>query len=127
MSFRRQFSSFFGVSLAAFVVDYGTLVLLRQAFGLDPVWGALAGYIAGGILSYALNRRHTFETDRSHAEAGWRFAVVMAVGFSLTGLFMYLFADRLGVPYIVARLLTTGLVFIWNFLAHRSWTFSASR
>ena len=127
MAFRRQFSRFFGVSLAAFVVDYGTLVVLRQVFGLDPVLGALAGYVAGGILSYILNRRHTFETDRTHAEAGWRFAAVMAVGFSLTGLFMYVFADRLALPYLGARVLTTGLVFVWNFLVHRGWTFSATR
>jgi putative flippase GtrA len=127
MSFPRQISMFFGVGVAAFVVDYGTLVILRQVFGLDPVWGALAGYMAGGILSYTLNRRHTFETGRSHVEAGWRFATVMAVGFSLTGLFMYLFADRLGLPYLGARVLTTGLVFFWNFIAHRGWTFSAPR
>jgi putative flippase GtrA len=127
MSLRRQFSRFFSVSLAAFVVDYGTLVILREGFGLDPVWGALAGYILGGILSYTLNRRHTFETDRTHVEAGWRFAVVMAVGFTLTGLFMYLLADRLGLPYLGARVLTTGLVFCWNFIAHRGWTFSAAR
>ena len=42
---------FFGVGVAAFIVDYGTLVILRQVFGLDPVWGALAGYLLGGILS----------------------------------------------------------------------------
>jgi putative flippase GtrA len=127
MSLRRQFSTFLSVSVAAFVVDYGTLIILRQAFGLDPVWGALAGYVAGGILSYALNRRHTFETERSHAEAGWRFAAVMVVGFSLTGLFMYVFADRFEMPYIAARVLTTGLVFCWNFVAHRGWTFAAAR
>ena len=74
MPFPRQFSMFFGVGVAALVVDYGTLVILRQVFGLDPVWGALAGYLAGGILSYTLNRRHRLETDRSHVEAGFRFS-----------------------------------------------------
>lgn len=123
----RQFSRFFVVSLTAFVVDYGTFLLLGLILGLDPVWRALAGYAAGGIPSYALNRRHTFETDRSHVEAGWRFVLVMAVGFALTGLFMYILADRLGLPSLGARVLTTGLVFLWNFIAHRGWTFSPQR
>ncbi len=127
MSLPRQFSVFFGVGVVALIVDYATMVLLKQVFGLDPALAVAFSYIVGGIISYILNRRHTFETDRSHVQAGWRFATVMIVGFSLTVLFEYLFADVLGLQYFVARVLTTGIVFFWNFVAHRGWTFSASR
>ncbi len=124
MIWPRQLSTFFGVGLVATVADYGTLVLLREVFGTDPVYGALAGYCAGGIVSYLLNRSHTFETARSHGEAGWRFAVVMAIGFLLTGLLMWLFVNKLALPYILARVIATGIVFCWNFVAHKLWTFA---
>jgi putative flippase GtrA len=33
--------------------------------------------------------------------------------------------DRLGLPYLPAQLVTTGLVMGWSFLAHKLWTFAA--
>jgi putative flippase GtrA len=119
----RQVSAFFGVGLAAAVVHYGLLIGLVEAGGFAPVPATLAGYIGGGIVSYGLNRRHTYASDRPHAEATWRFAVVAFVGFLLTGLLMHGLVDRLGVPYLAAQFLTTGIVLVWSFLAHKLWTF----
>ena len=124
MSVVRQVSSFFGVGVVALGADYGTMIALREGFALGPVPSALAGYCVGGLVSYLLNRRHTFETQRSHAEAGWRFAAVMVVGFSLTWLMMQALTEWQHAPYLPARVVTTGIVFVWNFAAHNLWTFS---
>ena len=122
-----QFLRFFGVGLASSLADYGSFVLLKAVFGLDPVLAALIGYCLGGAANYALNRAHTFETGRSHGEAGWRFITVMSVGFAMTALFMRLFTQTLVWNYLFARIATTALVFIWNFVAHKVWTFAAPR
>lgn len=119
----RQFGAFFGVGIAAAVVHYGALVALVEGAGIGPVSATLAGYVAGGILSYALNRRLTYGSTRSHAEAGWRFAVVAGVGFLLTGAFMHAFTAWLGIPYLPAQVATTGIVLFWSFVAHKLWTF----
>jgi hypothetical protein len=123
MSLPRQISTFFGVGLVSLGADYGVFLLLTEFLGIEAVGGALAGYLAGGLVNYLLNRAHTFTTERNHVQAGLRFVSVMAVGFSLTGLFMWLFTAQLGAPGILARLLTTGIVFVWNFSAHKLWTF----
>jgi putative flippase GtrA len=78
------------------------------------------------VLSYWLNRRLTFQSDRPHQEAGWRFAVVAGVGFGLTAVLMHLFVDRAGAPYLPAQLVTTGIVLFWSFVANKFWTFRAS-
>ena len=127
MSLPRQISTFFGVGLVSIVADYGVFALLSEAFAVHPVPAALAGYLVGGLVNYLLNRAHTFTTDRSHVQAGLRFAGVMAVGFSLTGLFMWVFTQQIGLPGIVARVITTGIVFCWNFGAHKLWTFGERR
>jgi putative flippase GtrA len=119
----RQFATFFGVGLLAAVVHYGLLIGLVEAWRVDPVRAALAGYIAGGVLSYALNRQFTYRSDRPHAEATWRFAVVAVVGFFLTWGFMHALTRWLGFPYLPAQLVTTGIVLFWSFLAHKLWTF----
>jgi putative flippase GtrA len=40
---------------------------------------------------------------------------------------MHLFTQRLGVPYIPAQLVTTGIVLVWSFMAHKLWTFGTGR
>lgn len=119
----RQFTAFFGVGVVAAIVHYGLLIGLVELGGARPVGATLLGYVAGGVVSYGLNRRLTYASDRPHGEATWRFAVVAFVGFLLTGLFMQVFTGRLGAPYLPAQIVTTGIVLFWSFLAHRLWTF----
>jgi putative flippase GtrA len=119
----RQFSAFIWVGLIAAVVHYGLLIGLVEGAGLAPVPATLIGYLGGGLVSYVLNRRHTFASARPHEEAGWRFALVAGVGFLLTYFFMHLFVDSLRIPYLLAQVITTGLVMLWSFGANRIWTF----
>ena len=68
----RQFTAFFGVGLVAAVVHYGLLIGLVEGASLHPVPATLAGYVAGGLVSYVLNRRHTYGSARPHRD--WRFS-----------------------------------------------------
>jgi putative flippase GtrA len=127
MTLHRQVSSFVLVGLIATALHYAVLIGLKELFGWAAVPATLAGYICGGLLSYVLNRRHTFDSDRPHAEAGWRFALVALVGFFLTWGLMRLLVEAWGAPYLPAQMLTTGLVMVWNFLANRLWTFATGK
>lgn len=120
----RQFSSFAGVGVVATTIHYAVLIGLVEMAGVSPVAAALAGYGAGGVVSYWLSRRHVFQSERRHEEAVWRFALVAFVGFGLTYLFMSLFVDIGGAPYLPAQAATTGVVMFWSFVAHRMWTFA---
>ena len=119
----RQFMVFGGAGIAAAIVHYGTLIGLVQAEALAPVPATLCGYLGGGLVSYVLNRRHTYRSERRHREAVWRFVLVAGVGFLLTWAVMDVLVDRWSLPYLLAQFLTTGIVLIWSFLAHKWWTF----
>jgi putative flippase GtrA len=125
MSLRRQFSSFVVVGLIATAVHYATLISLKELAHWSVIPATLSGFCLGGGVSYVLNRRHTFASDRAHAEAGWRFFAVSATGFFLTWGLMRLFVVEWGAPYLPAQMATTGLVMFWNFYANRHWTFRA--
>ncbi len=120
----RQFAAFSGVGIIAAVMHYSVLIGLVETGLAAPVAANVVAYAAGGIVSYLLNRRYAFRSDRAHAEAGWRFAVVAGVGFLLTWLFTHLLHERLGAPYVLAALTTTGVVMLWSFAANRAWTFN---
>ncbi len=119
----RQFSSFVIVGAIATAVHYALLIGLVEMIEVSAVPAALAGYCAGGTVSYALTRHHVFRSTRPHEEAATRFAIVAIAGFGLTYLFMSLFVQKAGIPYLLAQIVTTGIVLIWNFVAHKLWTF----
>lgn len=119
----RQFKSFFGVGILAAVVHYGLLIYLVEWRKIDAVLATMAGYLAGGLLSYGLNRLLTYEAERGHLEAGWRFAVVALIGLGLTTALMSVFLRLLDWHYIPAQLVTTGIVLLWSFFAHKYWSF----
>jgi len=124
MSLPRQLSTYALVGVAASLAHYAVLVALVELAHVPPVTAALVGYVVGGVVSYRLNRRHTFVSDRPHREAVWRFALVAATGFGLTFLLMRLFVERLAAPYLPAQLVTTVLIMFASFTINRLWTFA---
>ena len=119
-----QFTAYTGAGILAAVAHYGLLGVLVEAFAVRASLAALAGFVAGGIVSYWFNRRWTFDSARSHTAAVPRFAIVASVAFVLTGLLMELLTARVGLHWLPAQLLTTGVTLVWTFFANRFWTFS---
>jgi putative flippase GtrA len=127
VALQRQFALFALVGVAASLAHYSALVALVELAFWPAVPATLVGYVIGGVLSYALNRRHTFISDRPHREASWRFALVAFAGFCLTYVAMHLFVDRWRAPNLPAQVLTTCLVMFVSFFANRIWTFGPAR
>jgi putative flippase GtrA len=119
----RQFIKFFGVGSVSAVGHFGVLILLVQAFGVAAVPASAAGALIGAWINYVLNYRYTFRSDKKHSEALFKFAVVALLGLLLNTLFMWLGVEVLSLHYLLSQVVTTGLVFIWNFVANRCWTF----
>ena len=119
----RQIRSFFGIGVVCTSLHYAILIGMVQLLRVPPVPATLTGFCVGGLLSYLLNRRHTFGSERPHEEAAWRFALVAGVAFVLTWFLMRLFVEHWHAPYLPAQVLTTGLVMVWTFAANRLWTF----
>lgn len=122
-----QLASYGGVGVAAAIAHYGALIALVELGAMHPVPATLIGFVAGGVVSYGLNRRFTFVTERSHAAAGWRFAVIAAVGFLMTLGLMSLFVVALGLPYLPMQIVTTLIVMAATFTGHRLWSFDERR
>jgi putative flippase GtrA len=120
----RQFSSFVVVGCIATAVQFASLIGLVEKAGMPAVAAALISYAVGGVVSYGLSRRHVFRSNAPHRAAVARFTLVAAAGFGLTYLIMSLLVNGGSVPYLLAQVMTTGTVMLWNFTAHKMWTFS---
>jgi putative flippase GtrA len=122
-----QLASYGWIGGVTAIAHYGVLIALVELAGAPPVPATLAGFVAGAGVSYGLNRRFTFATERSHGAAGWRFLVIAGLGFLATWGLMSLFVNRLGLPYLPMQLVTTALVMVVSFTGHKFWSFGEKR
>lgn len=119
----RRFAGFAAVGLVGTAAHYALLVILVEVLGADPVLGAGAGFCLGAVVNYALSHRWVFRSDRAHHQALPRFLLVAAAGLLWTALLMGLFVRYLAWPYLVAQIVTTGILLFWHYGGNALWTF----
>jgi putative flippase GtrA len=118
-----QFTKFAGIGVIGTAAHYVTLISLVQATGANAVLASSIGAIIGAIVNYFLNYHFTFQSSKRHHEAITKFFAVATVGFFLNGILMAALTTSLGIYYLLAQVITTGLVLVWNFAGNRYWTF----
>ena len=116
------------VSMLALASDCGLLLVLVW-LGANYLVASMLSFSAGMVISYLLNVRFVF-ADRRRALRDSEtvgFFVVGVAGLALTQVLLYVFVSRLGLVVAVAKIPTTAIVFLFNFLSRRSLVFKASR
>ncbi len=106
----------------AFLVDAGLLALLTECFGqhLLLLWTAIA-FGAGLLATYLFSIAWVFDNRsmRSRTAEVAIFVGIGIVGLGLTELLMWLLTGKAGIHYLVAKVITTVIVFVWNFSAKK--------
>ena len=110
----------------AFVVDYGLLLFLTEVCGFHHLVSAAISFIVGLAVNYILSQRYVFTEKRF---SDWRiefliFSIIGVVGLGLNELIIYLLTDILGIHYMLGKLTSTVIVFLWNFIARKVLVFS---
>jgi putative flippase GtrA len=105
----------------AFLVDFGTLYLLTEFFHLHYLLSAGIAFLLGLITNYLLSIRWVFtaRSVRSKKVEFLVFAVIGLIGLGLNELFLWIFTDLLGIYYLLSKILTTIMVYLWNFFARK--------
>ncbi len=107
----------------ATLAQFGTMIVLVELTATPALGASLAGYLIGMLVGYLLNYHFAFRSHRLHQDTLWRFVVVAGLGFAFNGLLMAWFLEFVGMGYLLAQLITTAVVFLWNFAANGLWTF----
>ena len=112
------------VGIAATAAHYALLILLVEAMGVGPGWGAWTGALVGALVAFEGNRRWTFPgTPVSRGQSFARFMAVAAAGSVANGLIVGAGTSWLGVHYLVAQVVATGVVMVVTYHVNRWWTF----
>jgi len=107
----------------ATLLHYLVLIVIVQGFDGNPVAASAAGAAVGAVVSYFLNYYFTFRSRQQHLPALIRFLSIAIFGLLFNTFLVYIAYVWFGLHYLLAQVLATSIVLIWNFCANRLWTF----
>lgn len=114
---------------AAFVVDYATLFVLTNNVGVQYLWSAAIAFVLGLVANYLLSISWVFRNRGSLSR--WQeflfFAVIGVVGLGFNELIMYACTGLMHIHYMVSKLVSTAIVFFWNFFARKYLLFTKKK
>lgn len=105
----------------AFVIDFTLLYLLTDYVGLYHIISASISFIVGLAVNYVLSKIFVFSHSVVQNKTGefLIFALIGVVGLFLTDLMMWILVDMGSIYYLTAKIITTLLVYLWNFFARK--------
>ena len=105
----------------AFIVDVSILYVLIEFAHIHYMISSTISFTIGLIISYLISILWVFNEKRIEKKTVELsvFAAIGGVGLILTSSFMWFFTSILLLHYLFSKILTTAIVFLWNFLAKK--------
>lgn len=125
----KEFLRYAVVGGISFLADFGTLTLFEELiFRQQTDWqifiSTAAGFIAGLIINYILSLIFVFRAkdNRNSGKSVGDFLIftlVGVIGLGITEGLMHLGVNVLGFHYMITKIVTAGIVLVWNYLGRK--------
>ncbi len=109
------------VSGASFLFDFGLLYLLTDVLHLFYLFSALISYGLGMVVNYLLSVKWAFG-KRSMANRMAEFTIFVVIGVAgmgINALILWLWQGVLGFHYLLGRIVSAIIGYIWKFIARK--------
>ena len=106
---------------AAFIVDFLSLFILTDFFGIYYLISAAIAFILGLVANYFLSISWVFnkrKLNKKHIEFGV-FALIGIVGLGLNEVFIWFFTQDLQLYYLISKIFAAVIILFWNFFARK--------
>lgn len=116
-----QFIKFGFVGALCFVIDYGLMILLTEAFSVPYLISCAISFSVSVVVNYLLSMKYVFASrdDLSKRREFVIFVFLSVLGLLLTELLMWLMSDKLGIHYMFSKIVVTGIVMVFNFVTRK--------
>jgi putative flippase GtrA len=124
----RRLLRFGVVGALTAAIHFGLLFLGVEILGLGSTLASSIGFVVCVIFNYLMHYSWTFATPQGveqlpHGQALTRYAVMIACGFTLNALIMYVGVHGLAWHYFPTQVIAAGSVILWNILVSNFWVF----
>jgi len=119
-----QAIKFMSIGLLNTFVDGGILFGLVTFAGVDKIVARIISSSIALISSYVLNRVWTFRSkSRDIARQFASFAIINGLGLVWNNLLYGFMVKKMHIHYLLAMIIATAIVFVWNFTLSKIWAF----
>ncbi|MFZ4648465.1 MAG: GtrA family protein [Patescibacteria group bacterium] len=119
----REFLRYFLIGLSAFILDIGTLFILKERFNLSPVLSVVLNQILMINFVFFLNKYWSFRSGSLKRKEALRFLIVAALNYLIAVIWMAFFNHYLGLNYLLVRFVNVVLAVSWNFLLYKHFVY----
>ena len=110
------------------LVHYGLVYLGVSWLGWDSLVASSVGFVVAVSCNYLMHYGWTFAVDAHevpppHGATLRRYLTMVACGFVINGLVMYLSIQVLDYHYLVAQAFASVAVVLWNYFVANFWVF----
>lgn len=116
-----QFFRYIFVGGIAAIVNIGALFVFTDIFGIHYIISNILGFILGLITNYLLSKMFIFtnENGMNKRKEFISYAIIGIIGLGVDTLFMLICTSGLGIYYLLSKIISTIITFIWNFGARK--------
>lgn len=119
---KTQFFRYLFVGGFAAIVNIGSLYIFKEFANMHYLLANVLGFILGLITNYILSKWLVFakENKMNGIIEFATYTIIGVVGLGLDTLFIWIFTDKVKLYYMLSKIVSTALVFIWNFFARKA-------
>ncbi|MCC8069127.1 MAG: GtrA family protein [Ruminococcus sp.] len=120
-NFYTQLFRYIVVGGISFLVDLGLLYALTEWFYFHYLLSATLSFVTGLIVNYTLSTKWVFPLSsiQNKSIEFLAFSLIGVAGLGLNNLLLWCFTSWICLYYMYSKIITTFIVFIWNFMARK--------
>lgn len=106
----------------ATVADWGVLYLLTEWAKVHYLVSGVIAFVVGLLVNFLLSKKFVFSGEKNTHSSSTEFvvyAIIGVIGLIMTEIIMYVLTDILNWYFMIPKIIATGVVFVWNFMARK--------
>lgn len=108
------------VGAVTFVVDYGFLFFCTEFLSINYLMSAAIAFTIAVVFNYVLCIIFVFDNiSKQNLKQQVLFVGSSVIGLGFNQICMYFFVEYLGIYYLLAKILSTIIVTLWNYIMKR--------
>lgn len=116
-----QFIRYLFVGGLAAIVNIGSLYIFTDVFHIYYLFSNVIAFILGLVVNYILSKKFVFQDNvkYSRSKEFLIYALIGVIGLFLDTLIMGIMTSTFKIYYMLSKIISTLLVFVWNFVARK--------